>query len=91
MIQTILWDVDETLLNFGAAQRAALNTLFSEFALGLCTDAMAARYDAINHVFWQRLEQNEITKQQVLTGRFEQFFSEYGIGTDFIEVKLFLP
>lgn len=79
MIQTILWDVDETLLNFGAAQRAALNTLFSEFGLGLCTDAMAARYDAINHVFWQRLEQNEITKPQVLTGRFEQFFSEYGI------------
>ncbi len=79
MIKTILWDVDETLLDFGAAQRAALITLFSEFGLGPCTDAMVARYDAINHIFWQRLERGEITKPEVLIGRFEQFFSEYGI------------
>lgn len=79
MIQTILWDVDGTLLDFGAAQRAALSTLFSEFKLGACTDAMAARYDAINHSFWERLERGEITKPEVLIGRFEQFFSEFGI------------
>lgn len=29
----------------------------------------------------QRLERGEITKPQVLTGRFRQFFSEYGIDT----------
>ena len=79
MIQTVFWDVDETLLNFGAAQRAALNTLFSEFGLGPCTDAMVDRYDAINHIFWGRLERGEITKPEVLIGRFRQFFSEYGI------------
>lgn len=79
MIKTILWDVDETLLDFGAAQRAALITLFSEFGLGPCTDAMVARYNAINHIFWQRLERGEITKPEVLIGRFEQFFSEYGV------------
>ncbi len=79
MIQTVFWDVDETLLDFGAAQRAALITLFSEFGLGPCTDAMVARYDAINHIFWQRLERGEITKPEVLIGRFEQFFGEYGI------------
>ncbi len=79
MIQTVFWDVDETLLDFGAAQRAALITLFSEFGLGPCTDAMVARYDAINHIFWQRLERGEITKLAVLIGRFEQFFGEYGI------------
>jgi 2-haloacid dehalogenase len=79
VIKTILWDVDETLLDFGAAQRAALITLFSEFGLGPCTDAMVARYDAINHIFWQRLERGEITKPEVLIGRFEQFFSEYGV------------
>ncbi len=79
MINTILWDVDETLLDFGAAQRAALITLFSEFGLGPCTDAMVARYDAINHIYWERLECGEITKPEVLIGRFRQFFSEYGI------------
>ncbi len=79
MIQTVFWDVDETLLDFGAAQRAALKTLFSEFGLGPCTDAMVDRYDAINHIFWGRLERGEITKPEVLIGRFRQFFSEYGI------------
>ena len=56
MIKTVLWDVDRTLLDFDASQRAALKTLFSEFGLGPCTDAMTARYDAINHIFWGRLE-----------------------------------
>ena len=79
MIRALLWDVDETLLDFGAAQSAALKTLFSEFGLGPCTDAMVARYDAINHIFWQRLERGEITKPEVLIGRFNLFFSEYGI------------
>lgn len=79
MIKTVLWDVDGTLLDFEAAQTAAMRTLFSEFGLGPCTDEMLARYDAINHGFWQRLERGEITKRQVLIGRFEQFFKEYGI------------
>ena len=79
MIKTILWDVDNTLLDFNAAQKAALKALFAEFGLGDCTDAMVARYAAINDLFWQRLERNEITKLQVLLGRFEQFFGEYGV------------
>ena len=84
MIDTILWDVDGTLLDFGAAERAAIRTLFAEFGLGRCTDAMLARYSEINTGFWQRLERNELSKARVLTGRFEQFFGEYGIRTDIV-------
>ena len=79
MIETILWDVDGTLLDFDAAEKAAIRKLFSEFDLGECTYEMLERYSRINVSFWQRLERNELTRSQILTGRFEQFFTEYGI------------
>ena len=79
MIRTVLWDVDGTLLDFHAAQRAALRSLFREFGLGECTDEMVGRYSKINDRFWERLERNEITKPQVLLGRFQEFFAGEGI------------
>ena len=78
-ISTILWDVDGTLLDFAAAERAAIRALFEELSLGPCTDEMLARYSKINTAFWQRLERGELTKPQILLGRFEQFFREYGL------------
>lgn len=79
MIEIVLWDVDGTLLDFNAAEKAAIRTLFTEFDLGECTDTMLARYSEINTAFWKRLEKNELSREQVLLGRFEQFFGEYGI------------
>ena len=79
MITTLLWDVDGTLLDFNAAERASMKTLFSEFGLGECTDAMLACYHEINASFWKRLEKNELSRAEVLTGRFEEFFGRFGI------------
>ena len=82
MIHTVLWDVDGTLLDFDVAERASLRTLFAEFGLGPCTEQMLARYSVINVSFWQRLERGEMTKPEILTGRFEQLFGEFGIDTE---------
>ena len=85
MVKAILWDVDGTLLDFLAAEKAAIQRLFEEFGLGACTDAMVARYSSINDGYWKRLEWGEITKQQVLIGRFREFFSELGLDPDLAE------
>lgn len=85
MVKAILWDVDGTLLDFLAAEKAAIQRLFEEFGLGECTDDMVARYSSINDGYWKRLERGEITKQQVLIGRFREFFSELGLDPDLAE------
>ena len=79
MIKVILWDVDGTLLNFLAAEREALRGCFAEFGLGELTDERLARYSAINRKYWQMLERGEISKPQVLRGRFEEFFASEGL------------
>lgn len=79
MIKVILWDIDGTLLNFEQAEKQALQTCFSVFGLGICTDEMLARYIAINQKYWKRMEQGAITKQQVLVERFQEFFEAEGL------------
>lgn len=78
MITTILWDVDRTLLDFDAAERAAVQSLYIEFGLGECSEEALARYSAINRKYWEKMERGEITKQQVLVGRFEEFLCRGG-------------
>ena len=59
MIKTILWDVDRTLLDFDAAERAAIQSLFVEFGLGECSDEQVARYSVLNMKYWEKLERGE--------------------------------
>ena len=61
MITTILWDVDGTLLDFLAAEKAAIRTLFAEFGFGECTDEAIARYSKINRRYWEKLENGELS------------------------------
>lgn len=85
MIKVILWDVDGTLLDFIKAEYAAIKKCFEVFHLGECTDEMIARYSVINKRYWERLERGEITKLEVLLGRFREFFESEGIITDCVE------
>lgn len=77
--KVILWDIDGTLLNFLAAEKAAIHACFSIFGMGTCTDDMLADYSKINRQYWIRLEKGEMTKPQILVGRFAEFFEKYGL------------
>lgn len=77
--KVVLWDIDGTLLNFHMAEKAAIRALFARFGLGSCTDEMLKHYSTINAGYWKKLEKGELTKPQILIGRFETFFREYGL------------
>lgn len=79
MIKVILWDIDGTLLDFSVAEKLAISKCFETHGLGICTDEMLARYSAINRKYWERLERGEITKPEVLVGRFQEFFAKEGL------------
>lgn len=82
MIKVILWDIDGTLLDFEKAEYEAIRKCFEIFGLGECTSEMIRRYSGINKKYWERLERKELTKPEVLVGRFEEFFATENIQTD---------
>lgn len=79
MYKYLLWDVDGTVLDFKASEAYAIKTLFGKYSLGECTDEMIKLYSGINAKYWQMLELSKITKQEVLVGRFREFFEIVGV------------
>jgi len=45
---------------------------------------MLEDYSAINRSYWERLERGELTKPEVLTGRFYEFFRKYNLDTSLV-------
>lgn len=79
MIKVVLWDIDNTLLDFPAAEGASLRRCFEEFDLGPCDAGRVARYSALNETYWRALERGEIAKERLLTERFQVFFQAEGL------------
>lgn len=83
---TILWDVDNTLLDFDYSCRASLRQCFRSVGKEI-TEEMIDTYTKINEEYWKKLERGEVTKAQLLNGRFVDFFAVYGL--DDIDVEKF--
>ena len=79
MYKYLLWDIDGTVLNFLASEAYAIRTLFKKYNLGTCTDDMIKQYSDINVKYWKMLERGELTKPQILIGRFKEFFGIIGV------------
>ena len=79
MITTLLWDLDNTLLDFPSAERQALIATFADFTLGPCSPDLLVRYSDLNARWWRRLEEGDVTKAELLPGRFREFFAAEGI------------
>lgn len=77
----LLLDADDTVFDFGAAEhRAFYETM--EWA-GISANAeMHRTYSQINDRHWKALERGEMTRAQVLRGRYAEFLKHYGLEGD---------
>ena len=86
-ITTILWDVDNTLLDFDYSMRNSLKQCFLTVGVEECEE-MINRYAQINDMYWKRLERGEVTKAQLLVGRFKDLLTEFHMEhIDYIKFK----
>lgn len=74
---TLLFDADDTLLDFNAAEYKGIKQTFITHGVPH-SDEDIKLYSAINLKYWKMFERGEITKERVYTGRFEEFFSLVG-------------
>lgn len=81
MYPILLLDLDDTILDFHRAERVALTKTFRTLGLDP-TEAVLERYHAINIAHWQMLERGELTRAQVLVGRFDALFRQMGLSAD---------
>lgn len=81
MIEFLFLDLDDTILDFHKAERIAIAKTFREFGLEP-TDAVLDHYHIINKQHWEALERQELTRDQVLEGRFRVLFREMGMEVD---------
>ncbi len=79
--QTLLFDIDDTLLDFKAAEDYALRSLFEKYDLVL-TDELNHFYKKMNHQLWSSFEKGEIEKEQLLHSRFSILFQQLGLTVD---------
>ncbi|MGE7885080.1 YjjG family noncanonical pyrimidine nucleotidase [Bacillus sp. NPDC094077] len=79
--KTLLFDVDDTLLDFQKAEKIALRMLFEEKGIFL-TNEIEARYKKINKGLWDAFEKGELARNEVVNTRFSILFKEYGEEVD---------
>ena len=78
---TILFDADETLLDFDKDETQALTTIMKKYGIETSDDNIKA-YKEINLGLWKALERGEIDKPTLKKIRFTLFFEKIGFVTD---------
>ena len=81
----VLFDIDDTLLDFPRSEKEALCEAFMLSGVEL-NEEMITVYQKINYELWKALERGEIERDELMTRRFEDFAKFYGLDIDFLKV-----
>ena len=77
----ILFDLDDTLLDFEKAEHIAFNKLLEDSDIQF-NEELFNKYKEINRGLWRRFELGEMSNKEVTKLRFEQFFNLLGKKVD---------
>ncbi|MDN6625679.1 MAG: YjjG family noncanonical pyrimidine nucleotidase [Pisciglobus halotolerans] len=77
----LLFDLDNTLLDFNAAEGEALKELFKEYNIPFTRKVQHA-YNTVNKSLWQDYEKGNISRDVVLNTRFSLLFESFGYKVD---------
>ena len=81
MFEFLFLDLDDTILDFQKAEHVALSKTLESFGLEPTREVLG-RYNRINKEHWEALERKEMTRDQVLLGRFQVLFREFSVDVD---------
>ncbi len=77
----IIFDLDNTLLDFSLSETNALKQLFAKYGV-IFTEETFSMYKEINHQLWTNLEEGLVKKKTVLETRFSKFFATQELQVD---------
>lgn len=85
---TVLFDADNTLLDFDKDERQALIRTMNNYGVPVSEENIST-YSEINKGLWKQFEKGEITKPQLKRVRFRMFFDAIGFesNADSLEVN----
>ena len=84
----ILFDADNTLLDFDAAERKALAENLTEYGIEPSSETVQ-KYREINEGLWRQLEKGQIRRDKLVSERFTRFLKEIGAAGNGAEMNRF--
>ncbi len=87
MYEIYLLDLDNTLLDFDAAEINSFHTLLRSYEIPY-EEELFTQYKKINKNFWSLLEQGKVDKDTLSIGRFKEFFGSIQRSVDAEEAEM---
>ncbi len=86
MYNYILFDADNTLLDFDAAQFHSFSNVLHHYGIDF-TETIYEKYLIINHALWHQFEKGVLSKESVQSQRFKILFDSLGYVIDGMDAE----